>query len=511
MDDPFPPDVLGTASDDDRADVEIPAWESIASRLDRAILMGDVEQVRAVLPAFEATFKDRPLLVHPASDGGPALKAASTQIALQFLQSLLARLPKLGLLRETFRLVTMAWAMERNAPPSGRRVSSFDQLFRTALTGTVEAMLAAKDNVRRKGKVAKAKADDRPAILAEMLRIVVEGYHKLWLQHSQSIRLSAIETIMDADEWNRVRRFVKSYGDDLLTGRFLTLSNVRGILRQGVATWMDQLADPEIDAGDPIFGKVDDPKERPRLAEHWKDEEIDKIETSHHLETVLHSLVEHYDEYRDYNTTTTQSDYGENLYILLDFLRMKVAYQRFAWRLTPWHLAHDVLCRRGYDGLATSFRNAIAARTKKIAADLLKDLSQKETEHGMRLRTVRDRLEEKFLLPLQIDRAAARVSHAAAAARDGQSEEGEAFRELLDAIAPLAEIATGVGLDVPAWIRRLEDELRSVTQSYVDLPTDGDDADPETEPAPPAVALDFDDVRREIEQWDDPFGEEESE
>ena len=38
---------------------------------------------------------------------------------------------KLGLIRETFQLIKLAWAMERNAPPSGRRVSSFDQLFRT--------------------------------------------------------------------------------------------------------------------------------------------------------------------------------------------------------------------------------------------------------------------------------------------------------------------------------------------------------------------------------------------
>ena len=39
------------------------------------------------------------------------------------------------------------------------------------------------------------------------------------------------------------------------------------------------------------------------------------------LELVLQAVVENYEEYKDYNTTTTQSDYGENLHVLLDFLK----------------------------------------------------------------------------------------------------------------------------------------------------------------------------------------------
>jgi hypothetical protein len=511
MDEPAPPEIMGTDSEhaEQKQDLDIPAWESLATRLDRAILMGDADNIRAMLPAFELTFKSQPLLVHPTSEGGSPLKAATVQTALQFLQSLLARLPKLGLVRETYRLVILAWAMERNAPPSGRRVSSFDQLFKTALITTVESILSSLEGSKSHAKIVKARGEERDVILTELLKIVVEGYHKLWLQHSQSIRLSAIEAVIEQDDWARVRSFVKSYGDDLLTGQFLTLSNIRGILRQGVAVWMDQIADPDADAGEPIFGRSEDPKERPRLAEHWKDNEVDKIETANLLETVLQALVEHYDEYRDYNTTTTQSDYGENLHILLDFLRLKVAYQRYAWRLSPWHVAHDVLCKRGYDGLATSFRNAIQQRTKKIANDLLKELSTKETELGLRLRTVRDRLEERFVQPLQIDRAAARVSHAAAAARDGQTEEGPAFRNLIDAIAPLAEIPTGVGLDVPAWIRRLEDELRQSQISFLEQQGDTDEIETDLDPSPPPVAIDFDDLRREISLWEDPFGEEE--
>jgi hypothetical protein len=487
-----------------------PQWEPLAARLDQAILMGDAAKVRALIPAFSAVFKHQPLLVHPTSDGGPPVAAARTQTALHELQSLLARLPKLGLVRETFHLIRLAWAMERNAPPSGRRVSSFDQLFRTALIGTVEAVLSAAERWTKKDKPppARGNEDGENGPVAVALRAVVERYHALWLQHNQSIRLSVLETVLDADEWSRLKAFVRAYGGDLFTGRFLTVSNVRGILRRGVTAWMDQLADPDAESDGALFGSSDAPTERPRLAEHWKDEEVNRAETAQHLEVVLQALVEHYDEYRDYNTTTTQSDYGENLYILLDFLRLKVAYNRYAWRLTPWAAAHDVLCRRGFDTLASAWRDAIASRTKKLSSDLLKELAAREAEHGIRLRTVRDRLEERFLQPLQIDRAVARIAHAAAATREGQPEENPAFAALLDAVRPLAESPTGVGLDVPVWLRRLEEEHRKVQGTVSDSPLD-DELDSDADPAPPAVSLDFEHLQRQLEGWDEPLEDEE--
>ena len=42
-----------------------------------------------------------------------------------------------------------------------------------------------------------------------------------------------------------------------------------------------------------------------------------------YLQLVLHAVVENYEEYKDYNTTVARSDYGENLYVLLDFLRLE--------------------------------------------------------------------------------------------------------------------------------------------------------------------------------------------
>jgi hypothetical protein len=462
---------------------ELPAWEPVAIRLERAVASGDAAGARRMLPSFVALFRHEPLLVCPPTDGGTPAQAIRAQTALQTIESLLARLPRLGLLRETYQLTKLARVMERNDPPEGRRVSSFDQLFRTAVTGVVDALLT---SARDWGEDA---GEDGP--LASALRQVADSFQGLWVDHSVGLRLSTLESVLDQDDWAQLKAFVRTYGGDLFTVRFLTLSNVRGILGQGTAAWLDREA---------LQG---DPDNRPKLVEDWADGKADRTRAARQFEVVLQSLVEHYDEYRDYNTTTTQSDYGENLYILLDFLRLKVTYDRYAWRLRPMVLAHEVLCRRGFDRLASKWREYLAGRTEKLAKELLDELAAREAEHALKLRTVRDRLEERFVRPLRIDQAGARVARAAAAARDGQPEDNPSFTGLLAAIRPLADHPSGVGLDVPTWLRRLEDELRKVRAT--DPEADGDAF--EQYPFPQPLGLDFAELKKQLQDWEKPIGE----
>ena len=457
---------------------DLPAWEPVAVRLERAVAVGDAGGAKRLLPGFVALFKHEPLLVSPPTDGGPPGPALRAQLAHQQIESLLARLPRLGLVREAYQLTKLARVMERNDPPEGRRVSSFDQLFRTAVVGVADALLTA---ARDWGDDAN---EDGP--LASALRQVSDSFHALWLEHSKSLRLSALEAVLDKADWEELKGFVRYFGGDLFTVRFLTLSNVRGILGQGPAAWLDREA------------ARDDEDDKPKLVRNWDAGTLDKPKAVRLFETVLQALVEHYDEYRDYNTTTTQSDYGENLYILLDFLRLQVSYDRLAWRLRPLNLIHERLCRRGFDRLAGKWREFIAGKFGKLTDELLTELAAREAEHGIKLRTVRDRLEERFVQPLRIDQAAARVSRAAAAARDGQGEDNPSFAGLLAAISPLADHPSGVGLDVPAWLRRLEDELRKATA----------DGDPDGEAVQgPAAELDFEELKRQLRNWDKPLGE----
>src|SRR5207244_10332897 len=59
----------------------------------------------------------------------------------------------------------------------------------------------------------------------------------------------------------------------------------------------------------------------------WLIAELDRVlprsDAVRRLELVLRVVVENYEEYKDYNATTSQSDYGENLHVLLDFLDRK--------------------------------------------------------------------------------------------------------------------------------------------------------------------------------------------
>lgn len=456
----------------------IPSWEPLLIQIERAIGNRDAGQVRKLLPGFIGLFRSEPLLYCPPSDGGHPGQVLRAQTALHALEDLLTRLPRLGLLRETFHLTKLARQMEWNAPPAGRRVSSFDQLFKTALAGVVETLVsAAADWADEAGP-------DGP--LAAMLFKVAEEFQKLWTEHSQSLRLSVLESIMDDADWEAVRGFVTTYGSDLFTVPFLGLSNMRGILARGVSAWLDH----EVEYGDA--------DKRPKLVEAWEEGKIDRHRTARAAELVLHALVEHYDEYRDYNTTTTQSDYGENIHILLDFLRLKVKYDRVAWRMRPFALAHEVLCRRGHDALAARWREFIAGKTRTVSEGLLDELGKKELRYGVRLRTVRDRLEERFVLPLEIDRAAAQVAPAAHAARNGEGEENPAFIRLLVAVSPLREKVSGVGLEVPAWLRRLEESLRQAREpERPDAPHENDRV----------AGLDFAELKRQLQEWDRPLGE----
>ncbi len=454
-----------------------PPWETLFVRIERAIGRGDGAGVRSFLPGFITHFRSEPLLYCPPSDGGKPREVLQSQTAIGVLEDLVTRLPRLGLLRETFQLTKLARQMEWNNPPEGRRVSSFDQLFRTALTGVVETLLAAASTWGED-----ATGEEGP--LADALFKIATEFQNLWHQHSQSLRLSVLETVSEDDDWEPIKGFVTKYGSDLFTVPFLGLSNMRGILARGVTAWLDH----EIETNDGH-------SKRPKLVTDWDAGTLDRTRTARSAEVVLQALIEHYDEYRDYNTTTTQSDYGENIHILLDMLRLKVRYDRFAWRMRPLALAHEALCHRGYEALAGRWRTFIADKTVELSDELLTELNERETRYGVKLRTVRDRLEERFTRRLEVDRAAAQVPFAAESARGGFTEDNPAFARLRVAIEPLEAIVSGVGLDVPTWVRRLEEALRHTRDRTAEPP-----------PAPP-TGLTFEELERQMDEWDKGLGE----
>lgn len=185
-------------------------WEEAAGQVERAVAARGSDDVREGLPALVRALADEPLLFVPLSEGGdprPILRARST---LALLESLLERLPPLGLIRETYHLVRLAKSLEKNGPESGRRVSEFDRLFRIALRSVVDTLLDAANAWDQEHS-----AETEP--LVEILRKIADSFLTIWVQHSQTLRLSAIEAVMDDSEWSPFRAFIRRYGRELFT------------------------------------------------------------------------------------------------------------------------------------------------------------------------------------------------------------------------------------------------------------------------------------------------------
>ncbi len=453
-------------------------WGPLAIRLETEIQRRDPAAVRAVLPAFLRVFREEPLLFTPLSEGGDPRRVLRARLAQSVVRALATVLPRLGLLRETFVVLKTARGMELAHPPQGRGVTEFNELYQTAYRGCVECVVASSAGWGEH-------ADDET--LVDLLDTLTTPFLGLWIDHARSLQLSTLETVRGEAGWNRLRDFIKRYGRDLFDARFLTLGNLRGILHRGIRPWLDYLRDNP------------DPLHPVKLIDDLgRDVPIDAAVEMLHV--ILQTIVENYEEYKDFNATTTASDYGDSLYILLDFLRLKASYERHAWHFRPVALAHDVLARRGRAEAAVGWEEAFAQLAREPAAQHLEELARLEREHRVRLSTVGDRLREGFVKPLALDRLCALVEPAVAEARE--AGERTAFERLRRELQPFTATPTGAGLDVPAWLRRLEGEVQRVraTHSPVAVLAEGLFRAPQR-PVP------YEEVQRQLQEIEQPPAE----
>ena len=226
---------------------------------------------------------------------------------------------------------------------------------------------------------------------------------------------------------------------------------------------------------------------------------LPRAEAVKHLGLVIEAIVENFAEYRDYNSTTTQSDRGDLLYTLLDFLRLRVHYDRVAWHLKPVLIAHAVLVRRGRMAAAESWRRALAERTGELADTLAARCAELRKKYAMRLPTVSDRLAERFVRPLTIDRVRALIKPAMDEVRElpGEGAPREAFDLLERETQELTQEPTGVGLDVPAWLLSLEQEVETQLRAA----RDRERADESRLPIPQAP-LSLAEVEEQLTGWE---------
>lgn len=415
-----------------------------------AVLLRDRSRIRKHFPALLERLCKEPLLYVPIAKGGDPHQILGARVRRTAMQELLVCLPRLGLLEETQRLIDLAREMEQRHPVGHGAVTEFDELFRIGHRAMVDSLVQWSKgwDEERKSLDGEEKwdRDDRLFLAVEQL---VERSLVTWLEHSKTLRLSVLEKVQDRQTWQLLEGFIKEYGADLFTQRFFNLGNLRAILHQGVANWLEQMKQHRGSAQIHLVEALGNGLSQ-REAERW-------------LTLVLESIIENFAEYRDYNSTTTQSDRGDMLYTLLDFLRLRVRYDRVAWNLKPVVWAHEILVRQGCDNVARRWRRAVRQRIGTEPERYLERLTKLQARYAMQMSSVQDRIQERFIMPMRIDRLRALVN--VAMTKLGTIDAEKAFDGLRIETRLLTAEPTGAGLDVPRWLAAIEEEVDSAASN----------------------------------------------
>ncbi|QDT99126.1 hypothetical protein [Gimesia aquarii] len=458
---------------------ELTENEKILVPIYRGVLTRDIDLVQKEFPTFLSHISETPLLYTPLDQGGKpnvVLKVRSLQMILRFL---LSQLPSLGMLRETWQLLKTVYRMERSSRPEGIAVSEFDRLFRTALRSSLSAI------IRSAHAWDSEQLDDEKLI--DIAGKLVEKYREQWLKHSRTMRLSSAEALNQEFVWMEVKQFIQQYGSELFHAQYLTLGNLRAILHNGIEQYLNYLAE------------YHEPAKPMLLLTDLEEGEIDMDEAVSNLKVIFDSVVDKFDRFVEYNSTTTQSDYGEMFYCLLDFLRIEAAYERDDWKMVPLLIAHKVLAQEDRNESALIWEAVFEANSEEIAKKHLKKLKQTESEYKINLPLISDHLNERFVKPLAVNRMMALVPRAMKDARNG-NEDSAAFSILREEIERYLASTIGSGIDVPDWMRNLEDEIDRLDEKVT-----SEQYDIETEIKLSPVPMSLDDIKKQLKLWNQPL------
>jgi len=176
----------------------------------------------------------------------------------------------------------------------------------------------------------------------------------------------------------------------------------------------------------------------------------------------------------------------------LDFLRLRVRYDRVCWNLKPVFWAHEVLVHTGCQRSAIQWRRALSERVSNEADAYLEKLSKLQQTYAMMMPSVADRLNERFLKPMTIDRMRALIRPAMRQLRSSD-QHSRAFELLVQELHLMMREPTGVGLEIPAWLMVLQEEVdRVLDQEHNTLHSN------RLERAIPLVSLSLEEVRSQL-------------
>lgn len=464
-----------------------PSEEKHAIELYSGLMAADHQRVQQAFPQYVEAILPKPLLYVSLARGGNPIDILTARARRRTLSHLLMWLPRQGFYQNACDLIGTARNMEMQNHVGHGAVTEFDDLFQNAFKAMVRALirnayqwsgttaLQPKSNPKRRTKrvrdyqsndvtpspddLAKLELDEivdlnlpepDPEVLVPLLEQLTENLLSHWLSHSRTLRLSVLESVDNTKRWDQLSNFIQRYGKGIFTQGFLRLAHVRAILHQGVGNWL-RLAMENQDSSEiqPILDAIETGELPIAQAEQW-------------LAIVFEAIIDHFAEYKDYNSTTTQSDRGEMLYMFLDFLRLRVRYDRVCWNFKPVFWTHEVLVHAGCQQSANQWRRALSDRVSKEAESYLNKLKQLQQTYAMKMPSVADRLNERFIKPMTIDRMRALIRPAMRQLRTNDSEHSRAFDLLVQEAHIMMREPTGVGLEIPSWLVMLEEEVDRV-------------------------------------------------
>ncbi len=478
-------------------------WETATQCVMQALLCGEAWKVPMIWEHTMKLLLDEPLLYRPLSRGGDPGRIVRTRSVLTVLERLLYNLPLQGLLTEALQLLALAQQMERQHPAGMRSITRYDHLFQIGARSIVRAILlsAAEDGIMDGAMLPETLAysllpdaqemDARMAdsgkwdarTLFHNIGKLVDLLTKNWHTHSRGIRISSLDSISNDAEWEDLKDFIQTYGNDLFAPTVLSYGNLQAIHHQGVRNWILSLMEED-----------ETPEMGASLAEDLNAGRIDMDAAENHLEVILETLLERYGEFIDYNTTTTQSDKGENLYVLLDFLRLRAKYDRAAWEMYPIMTVHAVMVRNQFSEIAEAGLTSMMRSHIQLADKLLIDYAALQKEYGVSIKSVKDRLEERFVAGMTINTLQALMEPSITEARSSQGGDTPSFRKFLRHVQTFVDNPTGTGFEPPRWLEEVEEEVHRYRNK-----SEEDDEMLDLKDYTPRVTLTHHDVREKLQ------------
>ena len=170
--------------------------------------------------------------------------------------------------------------------------------------------------------------------------------------------------------------------------------------------------------------------------------------------------MEYYSQYIDYNSTTTQSDKGEMLYTLLDFLRLQASYDRIVWKLMPVSTIHSALVNEGKMDVADFWLKAVAHRLNEEADSQWERYLQLQKQYGMIMTAIGDRIGERFVRPLEVEQLCSLIEPSINEKREKKPL--VSFKAFCDGVEQFARNPKGNGFELPAWLEAIEKKAQKI-------------------------------------------------